>query len=52
MLREAKKYTKQVILMSSGNVGTAAFYVKNGEPDKRGQEIKGDRDNKTPKSVS
>lgn len=33
MLKEAKKYAKHVIFMSSGNVGTALFYVKNGQPN-------------------
>lgn len=34
MLIEAKKHAKRVIFMSSGNVGSAASFVKNGEVDK------------------
>lgn len=33
LLTEAKKSAKQVLFMSSGNVGTAAYYVKNGQPN-------------------
>lgn len=33
MLIEAKKYATNVVFISSGNVGTAALYVKDGQPD-------------------
>ena len=33
MLIEAKKHATHVVFMSCGNVGTAALYVKDGQPD-------------------
>lgn len=33
MLTEAKKHATHVVFISCGNVGTADFYVKNGQPD-------------------